>query len=269
MMRFVGGGRVDVLTDRQNLRRFGVPVGGPFDPLVGDVLDRLLPGSGTLLILECSGADATFQIEQPASVAYWSCAKGGRERFQPGDTFRLPVRSGLRGWIGVRQDHPERTLVTRMLSQGESIEALDAPIPGRTIDPAWLPKAPRIIQYLPNERRNLGSLHLTVDMRMDRKGIQLSGSLEQHNLELPSAPTTPGSLQWTPSGSLLLLGPDGPTIGGYPSIGTIPYMEFSKVAQLCPMDSVDLLPISLDQFLQAERSWTSLWSERLEWLSKF
>lgn len=269
MIRFVGGGRVDVLAHRQSLRRFGVPAGGPFDPFVVELFDRLLPGPGTLTILECSGADATFHIDQPASIAFWSCAKGGRTTLALGETFKLPIGPGLRGWLAIRQEHEDPSVVTRLLSKGDSVDALRVDLPDRTIDPEWLPKVPGAIRYLPNESRHFGAQTFRVDLRMDRKGIQLNGTLGAHSLELPSAPTVPGSLQWTPSGAALLIGPDGPTIGGYPSFGTIPSVEFSKVAQLRPMVSVEFLPISLDQLLEEELAWRLIWGERLDWLSLF
>jgi len=269
MIRLVNGGRVDLLAPVQSLRRFGVPVGGAFDPMAAKALAQLLPGPGDLRILECSAADAQFAAESDCAIAYWSLARAGRVRLSKGDVFSLPVLPGMRGWVAVRSLDDSKSVVSRLVEKGEILPAMDLNISPRTVDPDWLPKVPQEIHYLPNETRIFGELRFTVDLRMDRKGIQLSGDLPTHHLELPSAPTVPGSLQWTPGGSVLLLGPDGPTIGGYPPIGTVPSIEFTKVAQLKPMSEVTLLPVNLGELRAMEDNYQSLWEERFTWLSKF
>jgi hypothetical protein len=222
-----------------------------------------------LEILECSGANVRLIAESDATIAYWCASRGGRTQLRSKDSFVLPLQPGVRGWIAFRSDHSQPSIVTTPLHSGGALRARNLEQTPRTVDPEWLPKVPREICYLPNEARNLGTLELSVDLRMDRKGIQLNGDLPRHQLELPSAPTTPGSLQWTPSGSVFLLGPDGPTIGGYPPIGTVPEMEFSKVAQLQPLTLIRMVPISLDELLDLERTQQKIWAQRWVWLTEF
>lgn len=269
MIRLQSGGRVDVLAHPQRLRRYGVPVGGPFDPSVTQVLESLLPGPGGLLILECSAAAAVFEAESPATVAFWTSAMGGRHQLNSGNTFRLELGAGMRGWIAVRQMDLASSVVSHLLSIGEGVRGVEIDLPSRRVDPEWLPKPPTEIRYIPNVERDFGRMTFQVDLRMDRKGIQLNGELGSHAVELPSAPTTSGSLQWTPGGSVLLLGPDGPTIGGYPPIGTVPMMELGKVAQLKPLTSVTFEPCSNEQTLVEEAHWRATWTERARWLSHF
>lgn len=269
MIRVETRGRVDLLAPVQTFRRYGVPIGGSFDPIAARALEHLLPGEGSLVILECSGADVRLIAELDATIAYWSVSRGGRTQLRSKDSFVLPLQPGVRGWIAFRSDHSEPSIVTTLLHTGSALRASSLPQTPRTVDPEWLPRVPREICYVPNEARNLGELDLRVDLRMDRKGIQLNGDLSPHQLELPSAPTTPGSLQWTPNGSVLLLGPDGPTIGGYPPIGTVPAVEFSKVAQLQPLTLIRMVPISLDELLDLERTQQKMWAERLVWLTEF
>ncbi|HLK16608.1 MAG TPA: hypothetical protein VKT78_17510, partial [Fimbriimonadaceae bacterium] len=68
----------------------------------------------------------------------------------------------------------------------------------------------------------------------DRVGIRLEGPRMAHALELPSEPATPGVVQITPEGLPIILGPDGPTIGGYPRAATVISADLPALAQLRP-----------------------------------
>ena len=51
---------------------------------------------------------------------------------------------------------------------------------------------------------------------------------------LPSEPTLNGAVQALPSGELVVLGPDGPTTGGYPVVGVIDQAGINMLAQARP-----------------------------------
>ena len=70
----------------------------------------------------------------------------------------------------------------------------------------------------------------------DRVGVRLEGDAPPHAVELPSEPMCVGAVQATPAGGLLILGPDGPTVGGYPHVGTVIDADLDKVGQLRPRD---------------------------------
>ncbi|ARU41680.1 hypothetical protein CCB80_11220 [Armatimonadetes bacterium Uphvl-Ar1] len=63
---------------------------------------------------------------------------------------------------------------------------------------------------------------------------------------LRSEPSTHGAIQITPDNQLLIHGPDGPTLGGYPKIGTIIEADLPTLAQLRPGQPIQLTPISLE-----------------------
>jgi allophanate hydrolase subunit 2 len=79
-----------------------------------------------------------------------------------------------------------------------------------------------------------------VSPRSDRVGVRLVGGSIRHELELPSRPATIGTVQVTPSGELIVFGPDGPTIGGYPQAATLVSASLPDVARLRPGDRVRL-----------------------------
>jgi allophanate hydrolase subunit 2 len=56
----------------------------------------------------------------------------------------------------------------------------------------------------------------------------------------------PGTIQWTGS-ELIILGPAGGTMGGYPTLGQVAAVDFGQLAQLRPGQEVQLLPTTPDQ----------------------
>jgi allophanate hydrolase subunit 2 len=73
-----------------------------------------------------------------------------------------------------------------------------------------------------------------VSPQSDRRGLRLFGQCEGTVQELPSEPSCMGVVQVTPSGEPIILGPDGPTIGGYPKIGVVISADLDRVGQLAP-----------------------------------
>lgn len=63
----------------------------------------------------------------------------------------------------------------------------------------------------------------------------------------------PGTIQLPPSGLPILLGPDGPTLGGYPSLGVVCAADLPRMGQLRPGKSVRFEPISMEEALRLKR----------------
>jgi allophanate hydrolase subunit 2 len=80
----------------------------------------------------------------------------------------------------------------------------------------------------------LVSSPFTVDPRSDRVGVRLAGP----PLGRPvadagvSAPMVRGAIQLPPDGVPIVLGPDHPTTGGYPVIGTVVRADQGRIAAL-------------------------------------
>ena len=66
-------------------------------------------------------------------------------------------------------------------------------------------------------------------------------------MELPSRPTAVGTIQVTPSGMPILLGPDGPTIGGYPQAAVVARVDLDRLGQLPPGAEVRFEAVSLEE----------------------
>jgi 5-oxoprolinase (ATP-hydrolysing) subunit C len=78
---------------------------------------------------------------------------------------------------------------------------------------------------------------LTIDPRSDRVGTRLVGSIPAPTPGL-SRPIVPGAVQVPPDGAPIVIGPDGPTTGGYPVIGVLPRSSRDALARLRPGSEV-------------------------------
>jgi len=81
-----------------------------------------------------------------------------------------------------------------------------------------------------------------VGERSDRMGVRLeagpSGTSVRGAGELASFPVVPGSIQLTPSGELVVLGPDAGVTGGYPVLGVVFRQGLDALAQARPGTAV-------------------------------
>jgi biotin-dependent carboxylase-like uncharacterized protein len=96
---------------------------------------------------------------------------------------------------------------------------------------------------------------LTVDARSDRIGYRLTGlgAIAGAPADRKSQPTCVGAVQLTPDGTLIVLMPDGPTVGGYPKIAVVATADLPRLAQLQAGERVSLRLIGGPEALAALR----------------
>lgn len=71
----------------------------------------------------------------------------------------------------------------------------------------------------------------TIGTLNNRMGYQLCESLGSHTKTLLTGPVLPGTIQWTPSGQLIILMRDCQTTGGYPRILQLPEEAINILSQ--------------------------------------
>ncbi|WP_157974304.1 biotin-dependent carboxyltransferase family protein [Lewinella sp. IMCC34183] len=191
----------------------------------------LLSGRGQLAL---TGADVNWQLDGRPVARYQTIFLDGQHELRGGTT-----RGGCRAYVAIRgmwdlprvlgsvapglpgAVEPARGTRFTVRSESESpyrlfwTEAGEFPqrvaipvVPG----PEWrLLTARQGEQVLESEYR--------VGTASDRQGVRLEcNHLPELNLpELISSPVLPGTVQWTPTGPVLL-GPDAQTVGGYPRL---------------------------------------------------
>jgi allophanate hydrolase subunit 2 len=202
-------------------RRFGVPPGGAFDAESAGLLRALLGLPSGAPVLEIAGS-AELEVEEDGTLALAgapvSASLDGEERpanaawpVRRGDIVRLnATREGARVYVAaMARELPARRLAALPTSLDRcpirivaGPDAVDLPREGWTVSPA-----------------------------SDRIGLRLTGPGVVHRVELPSRPTAPGTIQVTPSGMPILLGPDGPTIGGYPQAAVVARVDLDRLGQ--------------------------------------
>ncbi|WP_316844062.1 biotin-dependent carboxyltransferase family protein [Pedobacter psychrodurus] len=99
----------------------------------------------------------------------------------------------------------------------------------------------------------------TIDIRSNRMGYHLNGKalVRRIKKELLSTAVTPGVIQVTGSGELVILMADCQTTGGYPRIAHVASVDLPLCAQLKPGDEIRFSEISRDEaeelYLERER----------------
>ncbi len=246
-------------------RRFGVPPGGAFDQIAFAQLIGLMQAELGSVGLELCQAEieVTPQIgilaafcllngldangtELPEMVTIW---------LEPKKTYRFSTLPDLaRGWIllgggmkgVVAGDQIAKTNIyavhSSLAMEGRS---LPKPRPRLQTNSA-------LLRFVPESEEVLDGLY-SVKLDSNRVGVRLECEPKSRGRELPSAPACFGLIQKTPSGDVIVLGPDGPTIGGYERVGVVAEADFKILAQLKPFDKVRFSQISLEAAVQSSR----------------
>jgi KipI family sensor histidine kinase inhibitor len=87
----------------------------------------------------------------------------------------------------------------------------------------------------------------------DRVGCRLAGRRLAHRgaAEIVSDGMLPGCIQVPPDGQPIVMGPDGPTTGGYPKIAAVIGADLRRLGQLAPGDAVRFRAVTAEEALRA------------------
>lgn len=224
-------------------RHFGVPPGGPFDRRSAQIATGLVQESAE--VYEAAIAPCSFRALRSGAVAVF----GGN------DSVRLngePRPSA--GAFAVRQGD--------LLEVGPAVRGLRTYIAASPHDEVFLselaPELPPrdILQAVVAEHEVSAALgwEWTVTVNLDRRGIRLDSGFHTQARQRASEMTVPGTIQITPDGTAILLGPDGPTIGGYPVAGVVIDADLDLTGQLMPGERVRFQPVSVAEALSVRRT---------------
>ncbi len=104
--------------------------------------------------------------------------------------------------------------------------------------------------YLTSEaQQKITTTTFTIGQQSNRMGYRLKGEGLQTNqpCEIISSAVTQGTVQLTPSGEMILLMADAQTVGGYPRIIQVCFVDLSLVAQKKPGDEIQFQIVSLKE----------------------
>jgi allophanate hydrolase subunit 2 len=218
-------------------RRFGVPVGGPWDREAAELALALLNQAPDHPVFEMLHGTVELEVDQPGTLS----AVGADGRITIGEAVhplgvRLPIEKGGQVCLQAKCAYlawtPERFGQARL---------------------DWKPKSVGSLRYLPSEPV-AAEFEVTVSPVSSRAGVRLVGLPPGDPKEQPSEPCCVGAIQQTPGGELLIIGPDGPTIGGYPRLGTIIEADLNHVPRLAVGQKVKIAPVTLKMALESGTS---------------
>lgn len=278
LVQQIGAGATMQDAGRPGWRRYGVPPGGAFDRESMFIVNALLRRDTGEAVLEMAVMGATFDVLErcrislvgaraPVRCTGSTLPSNGVFELDAGDSLTIgPMTGAARLYLAcssVGAIEPELGSVSGQevkvgsivgdqnaygrwqedLSRGAVIEPRSAQDVRQLADPphSLYRGAMRI---LPGPQADWFDIaKLTGEMfiltpNCDRMGLRLAGLAIGQSPELPSEPACVGAIQVTPSGTLLILGPDGPTIGGYPKVAVVIDADLDRLAQLLPGQKV-------------------------------
>lgn len=230
------------LSDLGRLAR-GLPAGGAMDPWAPRILNRLMSLEGSFPFLEFTLAGPVLTAKCDVIVALGGI-EGSMEPYpvwepfpvRNGETLNLrKIRNSSRLYMAIRKPRAANYL-KRVKADSSLRQAADAPV-----------------QIIANpffgEQMALPTMRLSP--QSDRRGLRLEAAAAAlpPGREIPPEPMGYGAIQLPPSGSPIIVGPDGPATGGYSRMATVTCADLRKLAWLAPGQTVDLQLVSRNEAL--------------------
>lgn len=220
---------------QESRRRFGVPPGGSWDREAACLCRALAGVSSETPVFELLHGAAEIIARHDISLALTGVGGG------------IEAKSGnrpLNRRIQLMAGEP-----VKVQARMAMIVASARPLPNAVLD--WSPMVPSELRFLPCN--NAERIEATVDPASSRAGVRLNTQAKFESREQPSEPSCVGAIQCTPSGQLIVIGPDGPTIGGYPRIGTIIDADLDLIPRLAIDQSLVLNSVDMKTALDASQ----------------
>ena len=255
---------------RRGYEAYGMPGSGPFDPFFASVANRLVGNELNAPVLEFALTGPSLRFDREGWIAIagnsveYSLDGESIPEFSaiaahPGSVLQFQAMRGWFGYLAVAGGFvapPVLGSVSTYLAGklGQRLQAgteLQFGVPGdqvyRIRKESLGLRTTNIVRILPSlhteqfnarERLLLAESEYKIAPESNRMGIHLRG------VEIPppavrrSAPVLPGTIQIQRTGQPIILGPEGPTTGGYPQIGMLSRISWTKLAETRPGGSI-------------------------------
>ncbi len=243
------GGRLGRLSE-------GIPPSGPLDPATHARANAAVGNALGEACVEVPWGTLEVEAERPIilsvdGAAPLELASGERLVATGLGVAYVAVRGGIDTPVvlGARSVHVAARLGGRPLRRGDRL-----PIGDRHGAQTWAPgdedegalaviPGPHLDLLPTGTFDQLSTSTYRVSRRSDRTGTRLlGGGLRGVSLELLPAPLVRGAVQLTPDGTLVVMGPDHPTTGGYPIVAVLTRAAQSHLARLAPDALVRFAP---------------------------
>lgn len=223
--------------------------------------DELMPAEKPLFF---SAGSVIRLINNPVGVRTYLAVAGGWDVPDVMESKSTYLTAGFGGFKG-RELQKADVLVSRTILNEVSNKILNQLIERSLTYPNWRISRERL---LPEKRQKIRVVlaneicwfdatsilsfltsNYIIDLRSNRMGYHLAGKplVKKVKKELLSTAVTPGTIQVTGSGDLVILMADCQTTGGYPRIAHVAAVDLPLCAQLKPGDMIQFSEISRDE----------------------
>src|SRR5690606_29620858 len=254
MLKLLKSGLYTTVQDlgRFGYRHKGVPVAGVMDSFAAQRTNRLLENPPEAAVLEITMTGPTLEFEEDTYIAlggaemaivlnnrpvqnyvvykinrgdilsYGKLEKGFRGYLAIKDGFRSEVVLGSRSFFKpitpINRFRDKDQLLYKVCKSFEpKIQELkvDSLLDNTVLE---VTKGPEFGIMNDRQLEELFFGNFTIAPENNRMAYQLNESISGHTISMLTSATLPGTVQWTPSGKLIILMKDGQTTGGYPRI---------------------------------------------------
>ncbi|MBK7399325.1 MAG: allophanate hydrolase subunit 2 family protein [Myxococcales bacterium] len=227
---------------RRGFARHGVPASGPLDDEAHRAALAAVGGADDHATVEIPLMSATFVASRAVRV---SIDGEGPRAFAAGEPIVVPAHAravrylAVEGGFAVPEVLGSRATLPSAGLGGFEGRALRRGDVLALVSPSAFASRASTVDLVVDERIAFASeiafsTPFVVDPRSDRVGTRLSGASLTGGGEVRSCPLVPGAVQLPPDGQPIVIGPDGPTTGGYRVLGVLDRATRDRLARLRP-----------------------------------
>ncbi len=257
---------------RVGFRRFGVPVGGAFDKESFHLANALLRNELDDPVVEFALGTMEMEVLTAGSLAFVGasatvsvndsdCGMNAVLNLKKGDSVAItPPERGLRTYIAapggfVAKESLGSVSGAVVEAKTELSSSEDRPCSVRQLDGLPSSLSERPLRVLVNDvDSSWVEVEYSVGRSIDRVGLRLEGPKPMIDATSGrSEPSVFGAVQLTEDRTLIVHGPDGPTIGGYIKLGGVIRADLDCLGQLAPGDAVRFVRVTMDEAREAWR----------------
>jgi biotin-dependent carboxylase-like uncharacterized protein len=254
MLKVVRAGFFTSIQDRGRFgyRHIGVPVSGVMDSYSASIANNLLENPEDAAVMEITMTGPSLEFEEATYIAISGADLSAKlndkavkinqvHQVKEGDTLSFgKLVHGLRAYLAVKNGFgtpvvlnsrsyfkpvtPREVIFDTMELQVEEYRSFEARISSVSPEPFHREHELEVFrgpEYdILNDRQleGLFGKEFTVAKENNRMAYQLEQTINGHSHTIITSATIPGTVQFTPSGKLIILMKDGQTTGGYPRV---------------------------------------------------
>ena len=276
MLKLLKSGLYTTVQDlgRFGYRHKGVPVAGAMDNFAAQKTNMLLENPSDAAVLEITMTGPTLEFEENTYIAL-----GGADmaivlnnepvqnyvvyKINKGDILSYgKLEKGFRGYLAIKDGFRSKvvlgsrsffkpiTAINRLKDKDQLLyevcKSFEPKIQELKVDSFLdntvleVAKGPEFDLMNDKQLEELFFGNFTIAPENNRMAYQLSEPITGHTISMLTSATLPGTVQWTPSGKLMVLMKDGQTTGGYPRILQLSEKAINILSQKKAGDKVSL-----------------------------